>query len=100
VGFFLSRTLEIKFSTLTESPGTRKFIGDCEAPEGFGMLPNSIRSVEEHSMTNQTKKRGGNRDEDDDDTKYGKKQNGGKNQGSKTRTGTTRAGEENTRGSD
>ena len=50
-------------------------------------------------MTNQTNKRGGNRDEDDD-SKSGKKQNGGKNQGSRTGTGTNRAGEENTRKSD
>ena len=50
-------------------------------------------------MTNQTNKRAGNRD-DDDDTKSGKKQNGGKNQGSKTATGTSRAVEENTRKSD
>jgi hypothetical protein len=76
-----------------------KLVADCEAPEGFGIPPNSIRSVEEHSMTNQTNKRGGNRDEDDD-SKSDKKQNGGKNQGSRTGTGTNRAGEENTRKSD
>jgi hypothetical protein len=48
-------------------------------------------------MTNQNNQRAGKRDEEDEDTKNSKKQSGHKNQGSKTGTGTTRAGEENTR---
>ena len=50
---------------------------------------------EENFMANsQNNQRSGDRD--DDDTKSGGKQNGGKGQGSKSGTGTTRAGEEKT----